>query len=62
MAADSDVGHVRWMMCLSSVVRTGVTMRNGSVKWIVIASDALLLMSFMMSVANNEEMVQLAGH
>jgi hypothetical protein len=61
MAADSDdVGHLPWMTCLSSVVRTGVTMRNGSVKWIVCASDALLLMSFMLSVANSQVMVQFA--
>jgi hypothetical protein len=59
MAADSDaVGHVRWMLCLSSVVRTGVTLRNGCVKWTVCLSDALLLMNFMLSVADSEEMMR----
>jgi hypothetical protein len=61
MAADSDaVGYLPWMTCLSSVVRTGVTMRNGRAKWTVCMSDALLLMSFMLSVADNEEMVRFA--
>jgi hypothetical protein len=60
IAADSDVGHVRWMMCLSSVVRTGVTMRNGSLKWSVVVSDTLLLMSFMLYAASSDEMVHLA--
>jgi hypothetical protein len=59
MAADCDaVGHVRWMMCLSSVVRTGMSMWSASFKWIVCVSDALLLLSFMLSVASNEEMLR----
>ncbi len=65
MAANSDVGDVRWMMCLSSVVRTGTTIRKGSVKWVVCLSDALLLMSFMLSAANTEEIRNVAvwkGH
>jgi hypothetical protein len=60
MAADSDVSCLRWMTCLCSVVRTGVTMRKGSVKWTVCVSDALLLMGFMQSVASTEEMMQFA--
>ncbi len=57
MDAESDavVGSVRWMVCLSGVVRTSAA-RLDSLEWAVCFSDALLLVNFMLYVSRPEEM------